>query len=145
VLKKIKKIKKLKNIKKNYFLIFSVFIASNIYAQSYDQTAGDVFTRLSGSFYPIVDLMFAVCIVAGLAFGIAGITKFKQFKDNPQQISVGQPIGLLFLAAVIMWLPFIINTLGYTLTGATSREQLKVDRSNIDKPQSQSGFNKGLP
>lgn len=43
--------------------------------------------------------------VAGAAFAIAALLKYKQHKDNPTQTTIGTPIALLFIAAALLFIP----------------------------------------
>lgn len=55
--------------------------------------------------------------LAGLAFAIGAIMKFKQHKDNPSNIPIGTPIALLFVAVALIFLPSLANTIGATMFG----------------------------
>lgn len=112
---------------------------SNLFAQTTTQAVqvGDIFANITGSLGSLAGLFFSVSVIAGLSFAVASAFKFKQHKDNPQQVSVGQPIGLFFLAVIMLWLPYVIRSIGYTLTGATSDQELHRDQSIINnKPKS---------
>lgn len=93
---------------------------------------GDIFDNFAKSFPQIVALLFGLSVVAGLSFAIAAIFKFKQHKDNPAQVTIGQPIGLLLLGAAVIWLPFILKSIGYTITGAQTNEQLQQGQSVLE-------------
>jgi outer membrane autotransporter protein len=51
----------------------------------------------------------------GLDIGV--VLKFKAHKDNPQQIPIGTPIALVFIAAGLLFLPVVLNLTGNTLFG----------------------------
>jgi intracellular multiplication protein IcmD len=53
--------------------------------------------------------------VAGMAFTVGAIVKFKAHKDNPTQIPIGQPIALLFVGAGLLFVPSVMKTSGETL------------------------------
>lgn len=78
-------------------------------------TIGTVAANLTGTFANIAKLITALSYIAGLGFGIGSILKFKQHKDNPQQIPVGTPIALLFVAAALLFLPSVFQIAGATL------------------------------
>jgi hypothetical protein len=55
--------------------------------------------------------------VAGLEFAVGAVMKFKQHKDNPAQIPVGEPIALVAVAAALLFLPSVLSVVGYTVVG----------------------------
>ena len=65
-------------------------------------------------------LLTIISYIAGVGFAIAGIVKFKAHKDNPQQITVGVPIALMFVAAALIFLPYMFTVAGNTLFGASN-------------------------
>ncbi len=68
-----------------------------------------------GNLSSLAPLFASSAYVAGLAFGVAAILKFKQHKDNPTQIPIGTPIALLFIGGALLFLPTILATTGATL------------------------------
>jgi intracellular multiplication protein IcmD len=79
------------------------------------QSLGDMASLITGSFTNISKLVTAGSYVAGLGFAISAIMKFKQHKDNPQQVPIGTPIGLTFIAASLLFLPSILGITGTTM------------------------------
>ncbi|EKD74651.1 MAG: hypothetical protein ACD_44C00371G0008 [uncultured bacterium] len=75
-------------------------------------------TNLTGAFTQIAKMITAGAYLAGAAFALGAIMKFKQHKDNPQQIPIGQPIALIFIAAALMFLPTLYNVAGKSLFGS---------------------------
>jgi len=65
----------------------------------------------------IEQLISRLSYVAGLGFIASAIFKFKQHKDNPNQIHIGQPVALLFIAAALLIIPSIFQSTGTTLFG----------------------------
>ena len=59
---------------------------------------GEMAQNLVKSFPALVDLIVAVCYIAGIAFAAMAIFKFKQHKDNPSQHPLGTPVAMLFIA-----------------------------------------------
>ena len=80
-------------------------------------TLGGMASAVTGSFTQITQLITGGSYLAGLAFSIAAIMKFKQHKDNPTQIPVGTPVALVFIAASFLFLPSILTVAGYTMFG----------------------------
>lgn len=100
------------------YLLGSLFAVAN--AASSGQSLGDIATNVKGNLGAVEQLIVALCYIGGIAFAGAAIMKFKQYKDNPQSGTLGQPIALIFIAAALVWLPQIIKTSGTTVFGDTS-------------------------
>lgn len=81
-------------------------------------TLGNMASSITGTFASIGDAITGGSYVAGLAFSIGAIMKFKQHKDNPTQIPIGTPISLVFIAAALLFLPSVLSVAGYTMFGA---------------------------
>ena len=81
-------------------------------------TLGGMSTSIRGSLKSLTKLITAGSYLAGLAFSIGAIMKFKQHKDNPQQTPIGNPIALVFIAAALLFLPTILGIAGSTMFGA---------------------------
>ena len=85
-----------------------------LWADGANPTLGSVANQITSSFTNVTKLITAISYLAGLAFAIGAILKFKQHKDQPGQIPIGQPIGLTLIAGALIFLPSIVSTLGYT-------------------------------
>ncbi len=81
-------------------------------------TVGTMASTITQSFTSITKLVTAGSYIAGLGFAIGAIMKFKQHKDNPTQITIGQPVGLLVVAAALLFLPSIMSVAGATMFGS---------------------------
>jgi len=81
------------------------------------KTIGNMATSITSTFGAIAKLITAGSYIAGLAFSIGAIMKFKQHKDNPTQIPIGTPIALVFIAAALLFLPSILAVTGETMFG----------------------------
>lgn len=55
-------------------------------------------------------IIHAISILGGIAFFVAFAFKAKQHRDNPTQVTIGQPLMYLFLAIVLAALPWFIST-----------------------------------
>lgn len=80
-------------------------------------TLGELAESITESFTNLTKFITAASYLAGLAFSIGAIMKFKQHKDNPTQIPIGTPIALVFIAAALLFLPTILNAVGYKMFG----------------------------
>jgi intracellular multiplication protein IcmD len=67
----------------------------------------------------VAKLITAASYVAGLAFVVGAIVKFKTHKENPTQIPIGTPIALLFVGAALIFIPSVFKTSGATLFGSS--------------------------
>jgi intracellular multiplication protein IcmD len=99
-------------------LFLLAFISTAVYAQ--DQTIGDLAEGMITSIAPIVSLITAICYVAGIAFASAGVLKFKQHKENPQQVPLGTPFMLLFIGIALVYLPSMVKSTGATVFGTSA-------------------------
>ena len=97
--------------------IFLLFLSKAVFAVSGIAT---VASNVLGNLTSVTQLITAGSYVAGFAFAVAAIVKFKAHKDNPTQIMISQPIALLFVAAALIFIPSVIKTTGATLFGAGS-------------------------
>ena len=97
-----------------------VFFAGGAYAQGSGDTLdlGTVAGNVTSTFVEVAQLITASSYVAGLGFAVGSILKFKAHKDNPQQITVGVPIALMFVAAALIFLPSMFDVAGGTLFGS---------------------------
>lgn len=80
-------------------------------------TVGGMASTITGSFTSLAKLITAGSYLAGLAFSIGAILKFKQHKDNPTQIPIGTPIAMVLIAAALLFLPTILGIAGETMFG----------------------------
>jgi intracellular multiplication protein IcmD len=84
-------------------------------ASGIGKVAGTAVTNLND----LAKLITAGSYVAGMAFGVASVVKFKAHKDNPTQIHVSQPIALLFISAALLFIPSVFTAGGATLFGSS--------------------------
>ena len=76
---------------------------------------GDLADNNTEQFTQIGKLMIAISYIAGIAFAIAAIFKFKQHKDNPTQITLGTPLAMLAIGIMLVFLPLLFGPAGYTI------------------------------
>jgi len=79
-------------------------------------------TGVQGQLAGVATLMVYTAYVAGIAFALTGILKFKAHKDQPTQVPLSQPIVLLLLSACLLFLPSILNVAGGTLFGTSTAQ-----------------------
>ena len=104
-----------------YLLILSsCFFAVSAFAQEGQGLAG-VADTVTQSFSSIGKLMIAVAYLAGIGFVLASLFKFKQHKDNPQQIPLGTPLAMLVIGVILVFLPMIFEPAGETVFGTDAK------------------------
>lgn len=80
---------------------------------------GAVASNVTSNLSAVAKLITAASYVAGMAFAVGAIVKFKAHKDNPTQIPIGTPIALLFVGAALIFAPSIFKVSGGTLFGGS--------------------------
>lgn len=95
-----------------------LLLANAVYADGL--TIGGMASKITGTFVAIGKLITAGSYIAGLAFSVGAIMKFKQHKDNPTQIPIGTPISLVLIAAALLFLPTLLDTVGSTMFGSAT-------------------------
>lgn len=93
----------------------ALLFAGIVHAESVGSVAGTI----TDSFKNLTKLITAGSYLAGLGFSIGAIMKFKQHKDNPTQVPIGTPIALVFIAAALLFLPSVLDTIGDTMFGSS--------------------------
>lgn len=80
---------------------------------------GSVAAQATTNIAAVARLVTAASYVAGMAFVVGAIVKFKAHKDNPTQIPIGTPIALLFVGAALIFIPTVFKVSGSTLFGGS--------------------------
>lgn len=84
-------------------------------------TLGGMASQIITSFTSLTKLITAASYLAGIGFMVGAIFKFKQHKDTPQQITIGQPIALLIIGSALLFLPTILDIAGATMFGSSGQ------------------------
>lgn len=97
-----------------------MFVATVIFLVGIDAWAavsgiGEVASNITSNLRSVAKLITAGSYVAGMAFAVGAIAKFKQHKDNPTQIPLSTPIVLLFVGIALIFVPAIFQAGGGTL------------------------------
>lgn len=82
---------------------------------------GSVAAQVTTNVGDIAKLVTAASYVAGMAFAVGAVVKFKAHKDNPTQIPIGTPIALLFVGAALIFIPTVFKVSGETLFGSSGK------------------------
>lgn len=83
-------------------------------------TLGTVAGTITQSFTQLAKLITATAYIAGMGFAVGSIMKFKAHKDNPAQEPIGKPVGLLMVAAALLFLPTLLGVTGKTVFGTST-------------------------
>src|SRR5579871_1372794 len=73
---------------------------------------GSVAAQVTSNVANIARLVTAASYVAGMAFAVGAIVKFKAHKDNPTQIPISTGVVLLFVAAALIFIPTVFKVSG---------------------------------
>lgn len=103
---------------KKYAVMIAALSILLITGQVYAANLGTIANNVTGSFESFGKLMIAVAYVAGFGFVIFGVLKFKQHKDNPQQVPLGTPITMVMIGAVLIFVGGFVKPAGETLLGS---------------------------
>lgn len=82
---------------------------------------GAVAATVIASFGNLAQMISATAYIAGFAFIVASMFKFKQHKDNPQQVPVTNGIAMLSIGAALIFAPSIFQMVGATLFGTSAQ------------------------
>ena len=116
-------------------LVVLGLLCSTVILADNTQTIGFMARTLRSNFDRIGSLMIAVSYVAGIGFGITSIFKFKQHKDNPQQVPIGTPFAMMAISVLLIFLPTIYMPAGTSIFGTDA----------VQKSGSLGGRLEGLP
>ncbi len=108
------------NKKKIITLLLSSIALCAIAGIGYAETLGTMASNVTATFSQLGKLITAGSYIAGLAFAVGAIMKFKQHKDNPTQIPIGTPISLILIAAALLFMPTLLKGLGSTVFGTAT-------------------------
>lgn len=83
------------------------------FAMTVNDIADNIIEQLGAARYLIVYGAYT----AGLGFLMATFYKFKQHKDNPTQVPIGNPLTMLTIAVLLLYLGNLIQPIGQTIFG----------------------------
>jgi drug/metabolite transporter (DMT)-like permease len=78
-------------------------------------------TTLRDSEHHTIGMVGSVSIMGGITFFIASIFKFHRWRQNPQQISVGQGAFLLAIGIAMISLPITMSTANRAVMGQNEK------------------------
>lgn len=83
------------------------------------QSLSDIVGNVQENIITLGPLLTIISYIAGVAFAIAGIVKFKTHKDNPQQATLSQAIVYIGVGAALLFLPTLMSSAGTTVFGGS--------------------------
>ena len=92
-------------------LAIGCFYVSFAFAQGLGSMADNVRAAMTN----FAKLITATSYLAGLAFAVIAVLKFKAHKDDSRTTPISTPIVLLFVAAGLLFLPGLFKAAGETL------------------------------
>lgn len=95
--------------------LLGILYSGIAFAGTSDSGIGGVAQNITGQFEAIGKLILAVAFLSGIGFIMAAIFKFKQHKDNPNQITLGVPLSLLVIGVVLVFLPSLVGPAGSSI------------------------------
>ena len=63
------------------------------------------------------EMILKLAYIGGLGFLVASFYKFKQHKDNPTQVPIGNPLTMMVIAVLLMFMASMIMPVGETFFG----------------------------
>ena len=76
---------------------------------------GDMAASINSTFAQIAALVGGAAYLAGIILVLSALFKFKQHRDNPQQVQLGTCFTLLFIGILMIFLPNLITQAGGTV------------------------------
>ena len=93
-------------------ILFSIVFYSRA-----DDTINDVADTIIGQLKSGREMILQMSFIAGLGFMVAAFFKFKQHKDNPTQVPIGNPLTYLLIGLLLLYVGSLATPLGETLFG----------------------------
>ena len=94
--------------------VFCFLFPDVVYCSSDQLIAGismaEISANITRALRSIAGIIHSVAVFGGIAFFVAFAFKLKQHRDNPTQVTIGQPLLYLFLAIILCMLPWFIST-----------------------------------
>jgi intracellular multiplication protein IcmD len=95
------------------------FLPQLAFAKEATSLAG-IAENVQGQISAFGNLLISIAYLAGIGFSMGAIFKFKQHKDNPTQVPIGQPFGMLAVGVLLVFLPGIFKPAAKSIFGTTS-------------------------
>ena len=107
--------------RKHLFRILLVLVGVSLIASGAFASSSAALTRLRESlrntFISANKIIIGTAYVTGFGIMVSGLYKFKQHRDNPQQVPLGIPVSLVAIGALAIFFPSIVKPAGYSIFG----------------------------
>ena len=94
-----------------FFKIILIFGASMVLADG-DMTLSTSLASVASLYTQIAAIFTGAAYVAGLMLFVGAIFKFRQHREAPQQVPIGQPLTLFGLSVLAVFLPGFLDLTG---------------------------------
>ena len=94
-----------------FFKMILIFGASMVLADS-DMTLSASLAAVASLYTQIAAIFTGAAYVAGLMLFVGAIFKFRQHREAPQQVPIGQPLTLFGLSVLAVFLPGFLDLTG---------------------------------
>jgi intracellular multiplication protein IcmD len=104
-------------VSKKYKMMLAVLASLTITSLAFAADGGGlggVAEKVTTTIGSVGKMMVAISYLAGFGFLTFGVLKFKQHKDNPTQVTLGTPIVMTLIGAVLVFIGGFIAPLGKT-------------------------------
>jgi hypothetical protein len=97
-------------------LAFSMLLLISSGALAYESgstTLGSMADNLHSGATIVAKLLWAACVIVGIAFMIAAFTQYQVHRVNPKLVPLTTPITYVLLALVALTIPFAERVIGF--------------------------------
>ena len=107
---------------KSLLVCFLIVCTTCIFAAGGDSVGiAGIGKQLTNTFDVLGQILLGGAYIGGFALVVVALYKFKQHKDNPQQVPMGTPITLLLIGAALIFVPNIIKPAGESIFGGDAK------------------------
>ena len=122
---------------KNFLLPLLIIAACNIntvFAAEDTISMGGVVGNIHSGATIIARLMWAACIIVGIALSITALTQFQAHRRNPKLVPLTTPAVYLILALLTLAIPFAERIFGFKDSDEGNDQTIEMpDYTNIDQ------------
>ena len=129
---------------RNLKLVISVGLLlgfSFLFAAAADTSLSTIANNVRKNLMAVANLIMGIAFLAGIAFFLTGLVKFKAHKDNPTQVPLSAPLVMIAISACLMFLPSLISVAGQTVFGGTQTSAQGALKETADTNLFSSGSN----
>ena len=97
---------------KQLFLKTLLVLGSSVVLADGDMTLSGSLEAVASLYTQIAAIFTGAAYIAGLMLFVGAIFKFRQHREAPQQVPIGQPLTLFGLSVLAVFLPGFLNLTG---------------------------------